>query len=335
MKHLIINADDFGLSPGVNRGIIEAYQAEGISSTTLMVNMPGFADAVRLAGLHPELGVGLHVNLTYGRPISDPRLVPSLVQADGQFLPASEIYYRELRDIETELSAQWERFIATGLRPTHLDAHHHLHQIFPNVYEAMARLAVKEGIPMRRLQKPQVRSGNAALLPLTTKQVLLDTYEGDNGLQKLLYYLRNLQHGSTEIMCHPGYVDEPLRVISTLTKEREAELAVFRNPAISRAIRALGIRLIHYGMLGSVENRFDLAQTEAVPHEDTIPPVVPLQPLTPKRTLTQRKKPGNRKLKSSSLAWRKQRRPALPRKKPRVAARKKKRTLKPQHSRTY
>lgn len=86
MKQLIINADDFGLSPGVNQGIVEAYQAGGISNTTLMVNMPGFTDAVRLASLHPEMGVGLHFNLTYGRPVSDVRLVPSLVQRTAAFI---------------------------------------------------------------------------------------------------------------------------------------------------------------------------------------------------------------------------------------------------------
>ncbi|MDO7906242.1 ChbG/HpnK family deacetylase [Paenibacillus sp. JX-17] len=319
MKYLIINADDFGLSPGVNQGIIEAYQAGGISSTTLMVNTPGFEDAVRLAGLHPELGVGLHVNLTYGRPVSDPGLVPSLVQADGHFLPVSEIYRRELHEIEIELTAQWERFTATGLRPTHLDAHHHLHQVFPDVYEAMVRLAAKEGIAMRRLQQPHSRSENSAGLPLTTNRVVLDTYEADHGLQKLLHYLRNLQHGSTELMCHPGYVDEPLRAISAMTTERESDLAVFRSPAVSRTIRALGIHLIHYGMLGSAENRVEPAESEAVTNEDIVPPA-------PRRTLTKRKSSGNRKLKSRLLARRKRRRLGIPTKKPRIIARKKKRS---------
>ncbi|MBQ4901350.1 ChbG/HpnK family deacetylase [Paenibacillus sp. Marseille-P2973] len=252
MKHLIINADDFGLSPGVNRGIVEAYQAGGISSTTLMVNMPGFTDAVRLAGLHPGLGVGLHFNLTYGRPVSDPRRIPSLVQADGRFHSIGGNCNRELRDIEIELSAQWDRLTASGLRPTHLDGHHHLQQDFRNAYEAMARLAAKENVPMRRPQISHWENENTAPLPLTVNQVLLDTYDADNGLQKLLSYLHNLPVGSTEIMCHPGYVDETLRGISNLTKERVSELAVFRNPVVRETIRALGIRLIHYGVLRSV-----------------------------------------------------------------------------------
>lgn len=288
MKHLIINADDFGLSPGVNQGIVEAYQAGGISSTTLMVNMPGLTDAVRLARLNPELGVGLHFNLTYGRPVSERRLVPSLVQKDGCFHPISETSSRERREIEIELLAQWERFIASGLYPTHLDAHHHLHQVFPEVYEAMAQLAVRENIPMRRLQQPHHLNGNPDVIPINVDHVLLDTYEAENGLQKLLCYLHNLQHGSTEIMCHPGYVDESLQVLSKLTKERESELAVFCNPAVSRNIKALGIRLIHYGLLESARKSF-----------------------------------GNRKIKFRSLQGRKGRQWILPRKKTRIVMRKK------------
>lgn len=330
MKYLIINADDFGLSPGVNQGIVEAYQAGGISSTTLMVNMPGLGDAVRLAGLHPELGVGLHFNLTYGRPISDPRLIPSLVQADGRFHPISAICSRELRDIEIELSAQWNRFIATGLRPTHLDAHHHLHQTFPEVYEAMARLAAKENIPMRKPQLPYGENEHATPLPLTVNHVLLDTYENEDGLQKLLSYLRHLPDGSTEIMCHPGYVDETLRGISQLTQERESELMVFRNPAVSETIRDRGIRLIHYGLLGSPRNERDLAlsdpetQSDPAPSEDTGPLDVPIQPPAPTRSITKRRSLRYRKLKPRTLLLRRRRRRTVrPRRKPRFMVRKK------------
>ncbi|PYE44561.1 carbohydrate deacetylase [Paenibacillus barcinonensis] len=323
MKHLIINADDFGLSPGVNQGIVEAYQAGGISSTTLMVNMPGFSDAIRLARLHSELGVGLHFNLTYGRPVSDVRHVPSLVQKDGCFHPISETGSRELREIEIELLAQWERFIASGLYPTHLDAHHHLHQVFPDVYKAMAQLAIKENIPMRRLQQPHHWSGDPALLPTTVDQVLLDTYEAENGLQKLLGYLHNLPQGSTEIMCHPGYVDEPLQAMSKLTSQRESELAVFGNLAVSRTIQALGIRLIHYGLLESVMNEPVPAQTDAVSGTGIVSPVAPVQSLRPTRIIAKRNSLRNRKLKLRSLRGGKRRQRALPRKKRKIAMRKK------------
>lgn len=285
--------------------------------------MPGFTDAVRLARLHPELGVGLHFNLTYGRPVSDVRLVPSLVQKDGCFHSISENSSRERGEIEIELSAQWDRFIASGLYPTHLDAHHHLHQVLPEVYEAMAQLAVKENIPMRRLQQPHHFCGNPDLIPIQVDQVLLDTYDADHGLQKLLGYLHNLPQGSAEIMCHPGYVDEPLQTLSKLTKERESELAVFCNPAVSKTIQALGIRMIHYGLLESAINEPTPASSIAVSDTDNASPIAPLQSLRPKRSVSQRKSLGKRKLKFHPLQRRKGRKRALPRKKTRIAMRKK------------
>lgn len=251
MKYLIVNADDFGLSPGVNRGIVEAYLAGGITSTTLMVNMPGFQDAMNRSRSLPHLGVGLHFNLTSGTPVSDANLVPSLVQQDGTFRDFRLALARNERDIEIELAAQWNRFIASGLRPTHLDSHHHIHQIFPSVYEAMTNLAIKENIPMRRSQMSDQTNPSSLL---NTQHVLLDTYEKQGDLQKLLDYLRHLPEGTTELMCHPGYTDDMLRELETSewSNAREAELAVFRDPVIQQTIRDLDIRPIHYGMLSSI-----------------------------------------------------------------------------------
>ncbi|TBL81704.1 carbohydrate deacetylase [Paenibacillus thalictri] len=246
-KYAIINADDFGLAPGINRGIIEAYRAGGITSTTLMVNMPGFQDAVQLMRSVPCPGVGLHFNLTYGTPISPPYLVPSLVLPDGRFRNnIVQDGIRDEREIELELEAQWNKFIATGFRPTHLDSHHLLHQSFPAVFRKMARLAVRESIPLRRVQAEHAA---AAPAPLTTDFVLLDSYPRPDGLYKLLQYLHTLPEGTTEIMCHPGYVDSTLLSISKWIEIREAELDVFKNPAIAQTMRELDIIPLHYGQL--------------------------------------------------------------------------------------
>ncbi|MBP1964473.1 carbohydrate deacetylase [Paenibacillus aceris] len=262
MKYVIINADDFGLSPSVNRGIVEAFQAGGITSTTLMVNMPGFEEAVNLSRVHPELGVGLHFNLTYGSPVSSPRDVPSLVKQDGSFYDIKTACTREERDIEIELNAQWHRFLATGLRPTHLDSHHHIHQIFPAVFRAMNHLAVKENIPMRRSQTSQ-----EAISPshLKTDHIILDTYDKQDGLHQLLHYLHQLPEGTTEVMCHPGYIDDTLRSISEWTEPREAEMAVYRDPMVKTTYQALGIQPIHFGMLSSLNSISPLSSTAKPP----------------------------------------------------------------------
>lgn len=155
VRRLIVNADDFGLAGSVSTGIIDVYQAGQLSSTTLMVNMPGTEEAVDLAERHPGLGVGLHFNLTEGRPLTDAR---SLVDTDGEFLLRGELIRRSVRgrveadEITRELTAQLDRFVSFGLTPTHLDSHQHVHMV-PTVFRAMASV-LSERIPALRVVVP-------------------------------------------------------------------------------------------------------------------------------------------------------------------------------------
>lgn len=242
-RQVIINADDFGLSPGVNQGIIQAYQAGGITSTSMMVNMPGFDHALSLARSLPDLGIGLHFNLTYGRPVSDPAIVPSLVNPDGAFHQGQCGLIRDFTDITKELDAQWNVLAQASLSPTHLDSHQLLHQNDPIIFQIMAEKAVRENIPLRR---SQVRHASPMPAPRMTDTILLDTYGDHEGLQRLLQHLSKLPDGITEIVCHPGYVDGALRKISNWLDIREHELAVFVNQDVPRTIQALGIMPINY-----------------------------------------------------------------------------------------
>ena len=152
VRRLIVNADDFGLAGSVSTGIIDVYQSGQLSSTTLMVNMPGTEQAVDLAERHPGLGVGLHFNLTEGRPLTDAR---SLVDSNGVFLHRGELIRRSVRgrvkpsDITRELTAQLDRFVSLGLTPTHLDSHQHVHMA-PTVFRPMAPV-LRERIPALRV----------------------------------------------------------------------------------------------------------------------------------------------------------------------------------------
>ena len=140
VRRLIVNADDFGLARSVSTGIIDVYQAGQLSSTTLMVNMPGTEEAVDLAERHPGLGMGLHFNLTEGRPLTDAR---SLIDSDGVLRLRGELIRRSIQgrvepsEITRELTAQLDRFVSLGLTPTHLDSHQHVHMV-PTVFRAMA-----------------------------------------------------------------------------------------------------------------------------------------------------------------------------------------------------
>ncbi|GAA0410366.1 carbohydrate deacetylase [Paenibacillus motobuensis] len=246
-RQVIINADDFGLSPGVNRGIIEAFKAGGITSTSLIVNMPGFDDAVQLARSYPDLSVGLHFNLTYGRPVSDPASVPSLVKEDGAFHSEAIERIWDSRDVSRELKAQWDRLVKTGLRPTHLDSHHLLHQHHPTIYKVMAQKAYNEGISLRRLQISHSLSD--APVPRMTDYILLDSYAGDEGRKRLRQHLLSLQEGVTEIVCHPGYVDDVLLQYSRWLEIREQELALFANQEVANTLAAIGVSPINYRAL--------------------------------------------------------------------------------------
>ncbi|MCW3794802.1 ChbG/HpnK family deacetylase [Paenibacillus sp. LS1] len=249
-RQVIINADDFGLSPAINEGIIKAYQAGGITSTSMMVNMPGFDHAVYFARSLPELGIGLHFNLTYGCPLSNPDTVPSLVKQDGSFHNGNSVFVRDPVDISKELDAQWNRFIETSRFPAHLDSHHLLHQNDPMIYQIMADKAIRENVPLRKSQI--VHSIPHAPIPRMTETILLDTYGDNEGLQRLLHHLFTLQEGTTEIVCHPGYVDDILRGISKWTDIRERELAVFISEEIPRTMQAMNILPINYTALKKI-----------------------------------------------------------------------------------
>ncbi len=244
MRYVIINADDFGLSPAVNRGIVQAHRSGGVTSTSLMVNMPGFEDALRLAASVPGLSVGLHFNLTYGRPVSTPEQVASLIGADGLFHRSQPIELWHPLHVERELSAQWRRMTDAGLRPTHLDSHHLLHQMHRMIYRVMVDKACREGVPLRRSQIDHGLPSRSDLL--MTGGILLDTYGDDGAAARLHTYLRELAPGCTEIACHPGYVDAALCTVSDWTELRERELSVFADPELPAAMRQLGIHPISY-----------------------------------------------------------------------------------------
>ncbi|MDD1005256.1 MULTISPECIES: ChbG/HpnK family deacetylase [Pseudomonas] len=154
-RQVIVNADDFGLSPNENAVIFAAFQAGVISSATAMANMPAFEAACAMAR-HPTLQgrVGLHFNLTYGRPLSQGILARRTFCDDfGVFdlsLPRHSFWLgREDREaVREELQAQWQRCVDHGMRPSHIDSHQHVHNIWP-VGEIVARFAAHQGVPVR------------------------------------------------------------------------------------------------------------------------------------------------------------------------------------------
>ncbi|PCR95012.1 hypothetical protein CP336_19470 [Pseudomonas fluorescens] len=154
-RQVIVNADDFGLTPNENAVIFSAFQAGVISSATAMANMPAFEAACAMARHHLLEGrIGLHFNLTYGRPLSQAILArPAFCDSQGVFdlnLTRYSLWLgrADREAVQEELQAQWQRCVDHGLRPSHIDSHQHVHNIWP-IGEIVARFAAHQGVPVR------------------------------------------------------------------------------------------------------------------------------------------------------------------------------------------
>ena len=284
---LIINADDFGLTPGVNRAIAELHDAGAVTSATLMATGPAFDDAVALALARPSLGIGCHIVLVDGTPVSDPSTIPTLLGPDrrtfrnslGNF--ALGVLRGAIRqdEIQREALAQIQKLQRAGLTLTHVDTHKHTH-LLPRVTRPIVRALEESGIRSIRnpfeprwaasLGKSRRRSLFVRALgpgrrhfeaspPIASHRIL--TTRGTVGVSAtghlngmtLNALLQSIPDGTWELVCHPGYNDHDLDAITTrLRTERETELrallATFTQSS-SPSVNPSGLQLIHYGDL--------------------------------------------------------------------------------------
>jgi predicted glycoside hydrolase/deacetylase ChbG (UPF0249 family) len=283
---LILNADDFGLTHGINRAIAELAAAGALTSATLMASGPAFDDAVAIAHAHPSLGVGCHIVLVDGTPIASPESIPSLLATDKKSFRSSlrafaaALFLRRVRmeDVEREAIAQIRKLQSAGITVTHIDTHKHAH-LFPiiarpllraaeqcgvrairNPFEPAWSLALHQGDPKRRLAirfmtamhsrfatMPQVRSGSIR----TTDGTVAISATGVLDSQTLARILAALpDSGAYELCCHPGYNDRDLdRITTRLRAHREIERdALLTEVPRLRTGSALP-QLIHFGNL--------------------------------------------------------------------------------------
>jgi chitin disaccharide deacetylase len=262
MKRLIINADDFGFTRGVNAGILRAFKSGILTSATLMANGDGFDEAVAMALTNPRLGVGCHLVAVGGRPVAPPAEISSLVDVHDA-LPRTltdliKLLVRgrvRVEHIEREFGAQVERLLNAGIRPTHLDSHKHSHTQ-PIVMTALARVA--DAFNIRAVRNPfeswraPVITGLAARARrgVYLKQYVMsatvaprarafhriarehrlrvpDFFCGVRltGLldgEAVRRVVTGLRDGTTELMCHPALYDDELELAATRLK-RERE----------------------------------------------------------------------------------------------------------------
>jgi chitin disaccharide deacetylase len=246
-RTLIVNADDFGLTPGVSRGILEAGARGIVTSTTVIVNRA--TDSELIARLKASgLGAGLHLNLTLGTPIADPRRVPSLVDGEGRFIrdPREAAQRADKDEARIELGNQIDAFRGLmGCFPTHLDSHHHVGRHEP-ILELVFDFARAINVPVRT-QDGQLRA-TARGLKIRTPDHFMGEADAEPywSAERVLEHLRTLPAGVTEFMTHPGYFDGDL-AHSRYGKQRETELAGLTDPRAREMVEREGIRLAHFG----------------------------------------------------------------------------------------
>ena len=271
----MVNADDFGVSAGVNRGILEAHAAGVVSSVSVLVTLPGWRDAAPRLGNVPEaLGVGLHLSLTAGEPVAD---VPTLRDPrSGRFHSLPALVARALAgridgaDVARECVAQLARLREAGVVVTHIDGHRHAH-VLPGVWAAVAETARACGVGVVRL--PLESSGSlAGNWRLFAKRMALAaacraaarsdaatrhadrfcglSLQGSSRFRDgLLALLDRLETGTTELMVHPGHPDSELAAWDDYLEPRAAELAALTSAAVRLRFRRGDFELTNFGAL--------------------------------------------------------------------------------------
>jgi chitin disaccharide deacetylase len=288
MKRLIINADDFGLSRGVNRAIVECHQLGIVTSATLMANSKAFVDAVELSSENRRLSIGCHVTLMDGEPLLPPTQVASLLRDGrefyrtiGDFAPRALLGRFNAAEVEAEATAQFRRIQQAGITLSHFDAHKHAH-MFPSVAEPLLRAAQKCGVPAVRnpFERPVPLSFSTLLgskLRLRWAEVVglrqwqsqferlasrygIRTTTGSVGIVAtgaldravLREMLERMGEGTWELVCHPGYNDGDLAGIRTKLREsREVEREALTDRSVFDRIKTQEIELISFREIGS------------------------------------------------------------------------------------
>ena len=282
MRRLMVHADGYGFAPGINRAIEDVLPAGFVRGVSINANFPAVQDVPGLARRFPRLSLGIHLNLSVGRPVSNPREVPSLVNGAGEF------WYREFprkallgqicaRDVEREIDAQIARLQGLGITLSHWDSHRGDHIYPPYLWVAM-RCALRAGIPamrthryhvvtrgrwpslgraLDRIRRPRTLitwPARAAVSQLgrewgfrtADRAVFFESRPGcgPDRLDSWLHMLAALPRGTSEVWCHPGYPDATLRRYSTLLDQRVGEARALASPELVRSAGRCGVALI-------------------------------------------------------------------------------------------
>ena len=272
MRTLIVNADDFGWSESVNRGIIDAARNGIVTSTSIIANAPGFDDAVARAKGMLELGVGIHLNIFRMHPLLPKAEVPTLVNKEGNFFGnAGNIALRtffgfiKTEEVEKEWRAQIRKVKAAGIIPTHFDSEKHLH-LLPPFFTIALRLAQEFGIRhIRVVREPFSLNVKSLILRMLSAwnapralRAGLRVVDGTIGVANaphsrdaLLRLLKQAKGASVELISHPGLLNASFwemqkSVPNALTTQREEEQKVLADRGARALVAQRGFTLAHF-----------------------------------------------------------------------------------------
>lgn len=277
---ILPNADDFGRHVLINSAVAKAVDNGCLRSATLMPGGRAFDDAVDVAKSHPELGVGIHLTLVNGFPVSDPKDIPSLVTEEGVFLDDYTLFVKaflkgkiRLADVRRELMAQAEKMGKTGLDLTHVDSHQHMH-VLPGIFDIALDAADSLHIDAVRIPRSPLFTGFSGSLGQLIGRTGLATLAEMAGLRAKHRHFRTPDHfagivageavheghfrdilkhlakGTTEIMMHPGIDNRILVKDTRWDHDFEAEYHALVSPAIAALIEKKGIRVVNFSEIG-------------------------------------------------------------------------------------
>lgn len=280
LRRLIVNADDFGLSSGVNRAVEIAWQEGILTQSSLMSGGEAFDEAVDIARRNPGLQVGLHLTLVQGRPVLPPERIPGLVGDDGCF-PGNPVsvgmrlfFDRSVREqLRAEIEAQILKIKETGLQLSHIDGHLNI-QMHPTVFELLQELMPLHGISSFRITRERLRRNlahdrnrvlgkalerlifgalsNHAQPELQRLNIVCATEvkgllnSGRMTEAYLLAILEDLEPGLTEIYFHPGCLPDAEISRRMPDYRHEDELKALTSPQVRQRLQELGISLCNY-----------------------------------------------------------------------------------------
>jgi predicted glycoside hydrolase/deacetylase ChbG (UPF0249 family) len=282
---VIINGDDLCLDEPTSLAIIEAFNKGVLTSTTAFINLPGAPESlIRIHNENPDLPIGLHLNITHGRPVSSSDLVSSLTDKNGNFYSIDDILPKlpgiSIEELKIEIKSQIEKFLSTGVPLSHLDYHHHILALYAPFFDLVREAALEYNLPVRnpvpisiynqihlkdksgggsdvsmkkliwyavkhpvKSMKMRKHIGPDAFIEqerlmmaqeIKSPDWFIDLFYNNATVDNFIDIINQLPPGVSEIMCHPGIIEE---------------LEVLTNPLLISAIKDSGIKLIDYSYL--------------------------------------------------------------------------------------